>query len=180
MRPNHPGGAALGVPRPCYPTEGARAIALSGSGAAPAAIGPLAEEIYAGAWKRILLLGEWLQEQGFWQEGEHCLDPSIRHDRLMADSLCHLHNLGHSSGRSGKRWGAVAAKRAEIALIVRWPVSPTATAWLLRCVGPERPGDLGLRASVERTNVASLRATVSSMSCGIAAKHAFSEAQTRR
>jgi hypothetical protein len=45
----------------------------------PAAIGPLAEEIYAGAWKRILLLGEWLQEHGFWQEGEHCLDPSLTH-----------------------------------------------------------------------------------------------------
>jgi hypothetical protein len=40
----------------------------------PAAIGPLAEEIYAGRWDLMPLLGEWLQEHGFWAEGEHCLD----------------------------------------------------------------------------------------------------------
>jgi hypothetical protein len=36
----------------------------------PEAIAPLAEEIYAGAWARMPLLGEWLQEHGFWAEGE--------------------------------------------------------------------------------------------------------------
>jgi hypothetical protein len=45
----------------------------------PEAIAPLAKEIYAGAWDRMALLGEWLQEHGFWQEGEHCLDPSPKH-----------------------------------------------------------------------------------------------------
>jgi hypothetical protein len=45
----------------------------------PAAIAPLAEEIYAGAWELLPLLGEWLQEHGHWTEGEHCLDPAITH-----------------------------------------------------------------------------------------------------
>jgi hypothetical protein len=45
----------------------------------PESIAPLAEEIYAGAWGRMPLLGEWLQEHGFWTEGEHCLDPAITH-----------------------------------------------------------------------------------------------------
>jgi hypothetical protein len=45
----------------------------------PDAIAPLAEEVYAGRWELMPLLGEWLQEHGFWTEGEHCLDPSIRH-----------------------------------------------------------------------------------------------------
>jgi hypothetical protein len=45
----------------------------------PEVIAPLAEEIYADHWELRLLLGEWLQEHGFWQEGEHCLDPSILH-----------------------------------------------------------------------------------------------------
>jgi hypothetical protein len=25
------------------------------------------------------LLGEWLQEHGFWTEGEHCLDHAAKH-----------------------------------------------------------------------------------------------------
>jgi hypothetical protein len=25
------------------------------------------------------LLGEWLQEHGYWSEGEHCLHPNIHH-----------------------------------------------------------------------------------------------------
>jgi hypothetical protein len=45
----------------------------------PEAIAPLAEQIYAGAWDQMPILGEWLQEHGYWSEGEHCLDPSIRH-----------------------------------------------------------------------------------------------------
>jgi hypothetical protein len=45
----------------------------------PEAIAPLAERIYAGEWKLMPLLGEWLQEHGFWSEGEHCLDPNIPH-----------------------------------------------------------------------------------------------------
>jgi hypothetical protein len=45
----------------------------------PEAIAPLAEEIYAGRWDLMALLGEWLQEHGFWQEGEHCLDPNSQH-----------------------------------------------------------------------------------------------------
>jgi hypothetical protein len=45
----------------------------------PEAIAPLAEEIYAGGWDRMPLLGEWLQEHGHWTEGEHCLDPSAQH-----------------------------------------------------------------------------------------------------
>jgi hypothetical protein len=32
-------------------------------------------------WYLILILGEWLQEHGYWTEGEHCLDPDIRHVR---------------------------------------------------------------------------------------------------
>lgn len=39
---------------------------------------PLAEQIYAGEWDLILLLGAWLQEHGYWQEGKHCLDPEKR------------------------------------------------------------------------------------------------------
>jgi hypothetical protein len=45
----------------------------------PEAIAPLAEQIYAGAWDKMPLLGEWLQENGYWSEGEHCLDPKNRH-----------------------------------------------------------------------------------------------------
>jgi hypothetical protein len=45
----------------------------------PKAIAPLAEQIYAGAWDKIPLLGEWLQEHGYWSEGEHCLDPNNHH-----------------------------------------------------------------------------------------------------
>src|SRR5262249_39520395 len=39
----------------------------------PEAIAPLAEQIYAGQWELMPLLGEWLQEHGYWSEGEHCL-----------------------------------------------------------------------------------------------------------
>jgi hypothetical protein len=45
----------------------------------PEAIAPLADQIYAGAWDQMPLLGEWLQEHGYWSEGEHCLDPNIHH-----------------------------------------------------------------------------------------------------
>jgi hypothetical protein len=45
----------------------------------PEAITPLAEQIYAGEWDKMPLLGEWLQEHGYWTEGEHCLDPNIQH-----------------------------------------------------------------------------------------------------
>jgi hypothetical protein len=45
----------------------------------PEAIAPLAEEIYTGAWDKMPLLGEWLQEHGYWEIGEHCLDPNNRH-----------------------------------------------------------------------------------------------------
>jgi hypothetical protein len=45
----------------------------------PEAIAPLAEQIYAGAWDMMPILGEWLQEHGYWSEGEHCLDPNIHH-----------------------------------------------------------------------------------------------------
>jgi hypothetical protein len=45
----------------------------------PETIALLAEEIYAGATEKMPLLGEWLQEHGYWSEGEHCLDPNIHH-----------------------------------------------------------------------------------------------------
>ena len=45
----------------------------------PEAGAPLAEKIYAGDWALIPHLGEWLQEHGYWSEGEHCLDPNIQH-----------------------------------------------------------------------------------------------------
>jgi hypothetical protein len=45
----------------------------------PEAIAPLAAEIYTGRWELMPLLGEWLQEHGFWSEGEHCLDPALTH-----------------------------------------------------------------------------------------------------
>ena len=45
----------------------------------PEAIAPLAEQIYAGQWELMPLLGEWLQEHGYWSEGEHCLDPNSQH-----------------------------------------------------------------------------------------------------
>jgi hypothetical protein len=45
----------------------------------PAAIASLAERIYAGEWSLMPLLGEWLQEHGYWSEGEHCLDPKNQH-----------------------------------------------------------------------------------------------------
>jgi hypothetical protein len=45
----------------------------------PEAIAPLAERIYAGEWDKMPLLGEWLQEHGYWSEGEHCLDPNLHH-----------------------------------------------------------------------------------------------------
>src|SRR5262245_61223101 len=43
------------------------------------AIAPLAEQIYAGQWDQMPLLGKWLHEHGYWSEGEHCLDPNIHH-----------------------------------------------------------------------------------------------------
>jgi hypothetical protein len=45
----------------------------------PEAIAPLAESIYLGEWKLMPILGEWLQENGYWSEGDHCLDPRIQH-----------------------------------------------------------------------------------------------------
>jgi hypothetical protein len=45
----------------------------------PEAIAALAEQMYAGAWDKMPLLGEWLQENGYWSEGEHCLDPKNQH-----------------------------------------------------------------------------------------------------
>jgi hypothetical protein len=45
----------------------------------PEAIAPFAEQIYAGAWDQMPILGEWLQEHGYWSEGEHCLDPNAQH-----------------------------------------------------------------------------------------------------
>jgi hypothetical protein len=45
----------------------------------PEAIAPLGERIYAGEWELMPLLGEWLQEHGYWSEGEHCLEPNIHH-----------------------------------------------------------------------------------------------------
>jgi hypothetical protein len=45
----------------------------------PEATAPLADQIYAGAWDKLPLLGELLQEYGYWSEGEHCLDPKIQH-----------------------------------------------------------------------------------------------------
>jgi hypothetical protein len=45
----------------------------------PEAIPPLAEQIYAGAWDKMPLLGAWLRDRGYQQEAEHCLDPSIQH-----------------------------------------------------------------------------------------------------
>jgi hypothetical protein len=47
--------------------------------ARPEAVAPLAEQIYAGAWDQMPILGEWLQEHSYRTEGEHCLDPSIQH-----------------------------------------------------------------------------------------------------
>jgi hypothetical protein len=45
----------------------------------PESIGPLAEQIYQDRWDLMPLLGEWLQEHGYWSEGEHCLDPNVHH-----------------------------------------------------------------------------------------------------
>jgi hypothetical protein len=45
----------------------------------PEAIAPLAEQVYQGRWDLMPLLGEWLQEHGYWDEGEHCLDPNNYH-----------------------------------------------------------------------------------------------------
>jgi hypothetical protein len=45
----------------------------------PEAITPLAEQVYQDRWDLMPLLGEWLQEHGYWSEGEHCLDPDIHH-----------------------------------------------------------------------------------------------------
>jgi hypothetical protein len=45
----------------------------------PESIIPLVERIYAGEWNLMPLLGEWLQEHGYWDEGEHCLDPNVHH-----------------------------------------------------------------------------------------------------
>jgi hypothetical protein len=45
----------------------------------PEAVAPLGERIYAGEWELMPILGEWLQENGFWSEGEHCLDPKNQH-----------------------------------------------------------------------------------------------------
>jgi hypothetical protein len=46
---------------------------------APGTIAPLAERVYAGEWEFMPILGEWLQEHGYWSEGEHCLDPNNNH-----------------------------------------------------------------------------------------------------
>jgi hypothetical protein len=45
----------------------------------PEAITPLAKQIYSGAWDKLPHLGKWLQEHGFSDIGEHCLDPHISH-----------------------------------------------------------------------------------------------------
>jgi hypothetical protein len=45
----------------------------------PEAVAPLAERIYAGEWELMPIFGECLQEQGYWSEGEHCLDPNNEH-----------------------------------------------------------------------------------------------------
>jgi hypothetical protein len=45
----------------------------------PEAIAPLAQEIYGGRWDLMPLLGEWLQERGFGEAGEHCLDTRVQH-----------------------------------------------------------------------------------------------------
>jgi hypothetical protein len=45
----------------------------------PEVIAPLAEQIYAGDWDLMPLLGQWLQEHGYRTEGEHCLDPHVQH-----------------------------------------------------------------------------------------------------
>jgi len=45
----------------------------------PEAIAPLAEEIYAGAWSKMPLLGQWLEEHGYATEAEHCFDPNVHH-----------------------------------------------------------------------------------------------------
>jgi hypothetical protein len=45
----------------------------------PEAIVPLGERIYASEWELMPVLGEWLQEHGYWSQGEHCLDPNIHH-----------------------------------------------------------------------------------------------------
>jgi hypothetical protein len=47
--------------------------------ASPKEIVLLAQKIYAGEWELMPLLGEWLQEHGYWSEGEHCLDPNNPH-----------------------------------------------------------------------------------------------------
>src|SRR5262249_39680060 len=47
----------------------------------PKLITPVAEEIYQGRWDLLPLLGEWLQEHGFWEAGEHCLGPDLQHAR---------------------------------------------------------------------------------------------------
>jgi hypothetical protein len=45
----------------------------------PEAVAPVAERIYSGEWQLMPILGEWLQEHGYWSEGEHCLDPNNHH-----------------------------------------------------------------------------------------------------
>jgi hypothetical protein len=45
----------------------------------PKQIALLAQKIYAGERELMPLLGEWLQEHGYWSEGEHCLDPKNQH-----------------------------------------------------------------------------------------------------
>jgi len=45
----------------------------------PGVITPMAEQIYLGEWNLMPLLGEWLQEHGYWCEGEHGLDPKVHH-----------------------------------------------------------------------------------------------------
>jgi hypothetical protein len=45
----------------------------------PEAIAPLAEGIYAGRSDLMPFLGEWLQEHGHWDVGEHCLDERVEH-----------------------------------------------------------------------------------------------------
>jgi hypothetical protein len=45
----------------------------------PETIASSAEDIYQGKWELMPLLGEWLQEHGYRQEGEHCLNPASKH-----------------------------------------------------------------------------------------------------
>lgn len=45
----------------------------------PEAIAPLAEKIYQGRWELVQQLGDWLWEQGYFQESQHCVNPKDSH-----------------------------------------------------------------------------------------------------